>query len=137
MGTFISTPSFPSCIPNGIKKFQGWLCSCIVSFPNRFLSPLTSVFREVHIQDLIRAHEGNSDTHAGDASKIHWGKFNLIGKFIISTTQCQIQCRSAEEYHFPDRSDTIELLIRQPLMAEEVGGHISLNVLLMKLTSNL
>ncbi|KAK2461898.1 hypothetical protein APHAL10511_006361 [Amanita phalloides] len=75
---------------------------------------------EVHIQDLIRAHEGNSDTHAHNVSKIHWGKFNLFGKFIISTTQCQIQCRSAGDYHFPDRSDSIERLFRQPLMSEEL-----------------
>lgn len=75
---------------------------------------------EVHIQDLIRAHEGNPDAHVNDSSKIHWGKFNLIGKFIVSTTQCQIQCRNAVEYQFPDRADAVERLLRYPLMTEEL-----------------
>ncbi|KAF8640382.1 hypothetical protein AX17_000052 [Amanita inopinata Kibby_2008] len=75
---------------------------------------------EVHIQDLIRAHEGNTDVHTDNPAKIHWGKFNLIGKFIISTTQCQIQCLNAAEYHFPDRGDSIARIFRRPLMSEEM-----------------
>ncbi|PFH54496.1 hypothetical protein AMATHDRAFT_70 [Amanita thiersii Skay4041] len=75
---------------------------------------------EVHIQDLIKTNEGNSDSHSDDSTKIHWGKFNLIGKLIISTSQYQTQCRNAPEYNFPDRGDIVSRLFNRQLMTEEV-----------------
>jgi len=42
------------------------------------------VTREVHMSDLIRAHEGNAETNPDYPNKIHWGKFNMIGKLFIA-----------------------------------------------------
>jgi len=53
---------------------------------------------EVHMSDLIKAHEGNQESHPDHPGKIHWGKFNMMGKFINSTTQCQVRCKTSAEY---------------------------------------
>jgi hypothetical protein len=74
---------------------------------------------EVHISDLIRAHEGNADSHPDHPNKIHWGKFNMIGKFVNSTTQCQVQCTNAPEYDFPERP-YIRKLMEHPVMNSEM-----------------
>jgi hypothetical protein len=76
--------------------------------------------REVHVSDLIQAHEGNADTNPAAPNKIHWGKYNMIGKFISNTTQCQVQCRTTTDYDFPERPRVRELLQREKLMDEEV-----------------
>ncbi|KDQ63732.1 hypothetical protein JAAARDRAFT_29764 [Jaapia argillacea MUCL 33604] len=75
---------------------------------------------EVHVSDLIRTHEGNPDFNPNDPTKIHWGKFNLMGKFIASTTQCQIQCRLSNDYEFQHRPAIQDLLTRECLMTEEM-----------------
>lgn len=69
------------------------------------------------MSDLIRAHEANDDTKAG---KIHWGKFNMIGRFITSTTQCQAQCRATSDYDFPERGRISNLLLTKYTMSDEV-----------------
>jgi len=71
---------------------------------------------EVHLLDLIRAHEGNSDFHPDDPTKIHWAKFNMIGKFIHSTAQFQTRCRTSSDYNFRESKE--HLLVRQMLMRE-------------------
>ncbi|OBZ79616.1 hypothetical protein A0H81_01150 [Grifola frondosa] len=38
--------------------------------------------REIHLSDLIRAHEGNPDYHDDDPNKIHWAKFNMMARFV-------------------------------------------------------
>lgn len=76
--------------------------------------------REVHMSDLIRSHEGNSDFNSADPSKIHWGKFNMMGRFITSTTQCQAQCRASNDYTFPERPHIRELILTPFKMNEEV-----------------
>ncbi|KAJ7103511.1 ras guanine nucleotide exchange factor domain-containing protein [Mycena belliarum] len=65
---------------------------------------------EVHMSDLIRAHEANDDVNPSDPTKIHWGKFNMMGRFINSTTQCQAQCRAVNDYNFPTRKHITGLL---------------------------
>ncbi|KAJ3928633.1 MAG: ras guanine nucleotide exchange factor domain-containing protein [Lentinula lateritia] len=75
---------------------------------------------EVHMSDLIRAHEANDDVKSGDPTKIHWGKFNMMGRFITSTTQCQAQCRSATDYNFPERQHIGNLFITKYLMDDEM-----------------
>ncbi|KAF9459923.1 ras guanine nucleotide exchange factor domain-containing protein [Collybia nuda] len=75
---------------------------------------------EVHMSDLIRAHEGNEDLHPSDPTKIHWGKFNMMGRFITSTAQCQAQCRIATEYNFIDRNAIKELFVKRPVMNNEM-----------------
>jgi len=61
---------------------------------------------EVHLSDLIRAHVGNGDFHPEDPSKIHWAKFNLMGKFIHLVKQYQLRCRNAEDgYSFEERPE--------------------------------
>ncbi|KAG7099241.1 hypothetical protein E1B28_001104 [Marasmius oreades] len=75
---------------------------------------------EVHMSDLIRAHEGNEDFNSSDRSKIHWGKFNMMGRFITSTTQCQAQCRSTTDYSFPERPHISALLQSKYVMNDEM-----------------
>ncbi|KAF7306943.1 Ras guanyl-nucleotide exchange factor [Mycena indigotica] len=75
---------------------------------------------EVHVSDLIRAHEANDDTNPSDPNKIHWGKFNMMGRFISSTTQCQAQCRAVSDYSFNPRPHITEMLLAQCLMSEEM-----------------
>jgi len=52
---------------------------------------------EVHLSDLIRAHEGNTDYHDDDHTKIHWAKFNMMAKFVDVVSQCQEGCRMAKD----------------------------------------
>lgn len=49
--------------------------------------------REIHTSDLIRADVGNKDFQDEDVTKVHWEKFNMIGRFIDSISQCQQACR--------------------------------------------
>ncbi|CCM01971.1 uncharacterized protein FIBRA_04044 [Fibroporia radiculosa] len=52
---------------------------------------------EIHLSDLIRAHEGNTDYHDEDPTKIHWAKFNMMARFIDVICQCQERCRTHDE----------------------------------------
>jgi hypothetical protein len=90
----------------------------IVLLAVKFLTAL--LFREVHMSDLIRAHEANDDVNASDPKKIHWGKFNMMGRFINSTTQCQAQCRAVSDYNFPSRQNIADMLGAPCVMNEEV-----------------
>ncbi|KAJ7092750.1 ras guanine nucleotide exchange factor domain-containing protein [Mycena epipterygia] len=74
---------------------------------------------EVHMSDLIRAHEANDDVNQTDSTKIHWGKFNMMGRFINSTTQCQAQCRAVNDYNFPSRQHINDMLLA-PVMNDEM-----------------
>ncbi|EAU93003.2 hypothetical protein CC1G_06723 [Coprinopsis cinerea okayama7 len=74
---------------------------------------------EVHMSDLIRANEGNGDFNDADPSKIHWGKFNMMGRFVDTTTQCQIQCSNSNDYDFPERPAVAELFVKRPVMSPE------------------
>lgn len=64
---------------------------------------------EVHTSDLRRAHEGNPDFKPDDPSKIHWAKFNMIGKFISTTTELQDQCRGPDGYNFSENAQIGQL----------------------------
>ncbi|KAJ6575137.1 ras guanine nucleotide exchange factor domain-containing protein [Mycena capillaripes] len=75
---------------------------------------------EVHMSDLIRAHEANDDVNPSDPAKIHWGKFNMMGRFINSTTQCQAQCRAVGDYNFPNRQNISEMLSASCIMNDEM-----------------
>ncbi|KAJ7706156.1 ras guanine nucleotide exchange factor domain-containing protein [Mycena rosella] len=75
---------------------------------------------EVHMSDLIRAHEANDDVNPTDSTKIHWGKFNMMGRFINSTTQCQAQCRAVNDYDFPQRQHISEMLLSNSIMNDEM-----------------
>ncbi|KAJ7615289.1 ras guanine nucleotide exchange factor domain-containing protein [Mycena polygramma] len=75
---------------------------------------------EVHMSDLLRAHEANDDINPSDPSKIHWGKFNMMGRFINSTTQCQAQCRAVGDYNFPVRQYINDLLSAKCVMTDEM-----------------
>ncbi|KAI9063050.1 ras GEF [Trametes sanguinea] len=67
---------------------------------------------EVHLSDLIRAHEGNPDYHDDDPTKIHWAKFNMMARFIDTIVQCQKGCREGGEYErFPDREELRDLFL--------------------------
>ncbi|KAG9314388.1 ras guanine nucleotide exchange factor domain-containing protein [Chiua virens] len=75
---------------------------------------------EVHMSDLIRAHEGNPDVSATEANKIHWGKFNMFGRFIQSTTHCQLQCQTTSDYNFSERPKIRNLVFNEYVMPEDV-----------------
>jgi hypothetical protein len=70
----------------------------------------------VHLQDLIKAHAGNADVHPNDPTKIHWAKFNMMGKFIQSTMEFQVKCKNSVEYHFRETRE--HAILRQLLMRE-------------------
>jgi hypothetical protein len=77
--------------------------------------------REVHLSDLIRAHVGNGDFHPEDPSKIHWAKFNMMGKFIHLVKQHQLRCRNAEDgYSFEERSE-LRGILNVAVMDSEVS----------------
>ncbi|KAI0639385.1 ras GEF [Trametes polyzona] len=67
---------------------------------------------EIHLSDLIRAHEGNPDYHDDDPSKIHWAKFNMMARFIDTIVQCQKGCRESGDYdRFPAREELRKLFL--------------------------
>ncbi|KAI0651839.1 ras GEF [Trametes meyenii] len=69
---------------------------------------------EIHLSDLIRAHEGNPDYHDDDPTKIHWAKFNMMARFIDTIVQCQKGCRESGEYdRFPERDKLRALFMIQ------------------------
>lgn len=80
--------------------------------------------REVHILDFIKAHEGNQNFLSGDPTKIHWAKFDMIGKFIKYINQYQVQCKNAAEYNFAERPD-IRKLMEHPVMDSDVRVALS------------
>ncbi len=103
--------------------------TCFVRVFTRALSEppelTASNHREIHLSDLIRAHEGNPDFHDEDPNKIHWAKFNMMGRFIDAITQCQAGCRETGSFDFEPRTLVRQqLLLDHPqyLMDEEVGA---------------
>ncbi|KIP11969.1 hypothetical protein PHLGIDRAFT_98679 [Phlebiopsis gigantea 11061_1 CR5-6] len=67
---------------------------------------------EIHLSDLIRAHEANTDFQDNDPTHIHWAKFNMMGRFIDGITQCQQSCRETRTYdNFPEDFKARELLL--------------------------
>ncbi|KAF9453797.1 ras GEF [Macrolepiota fuliginosa MF-IS2] len=75
---------------------------------------------EVHIADMIKAQEANRDFKEDDPTRIHWAKFSMMGRFVSVTFQCQNQCRSSTDYHFPDRRNISELFIKRTVMSLEM-----------------
>lgn len=84
------------------------------------ISYLNNSNSEVHTSDLLRAHEGNPDHKADDPTKLHWAKFNMIGKFVGTTTQLQNQCRGHNGYNFPENPQ-VGQLFDVPVMDYDVG----------------
>lgn len=75
---------------------------------------------EVHMSDLIRAHEGNPNVNPDDPAKIHWGKFNMFGRFIQTTTHCQIQCQTHPDYCLPSRDRILKVIFNEYVMSEDM-----------------
>ncbi|KAG2154869.1 ras guanine nucleotide exchange factor domain-containing protein [Suillus clintonianus] len=75
---------------------------------------------EVHMSDLIRAHEGNPNVNPDDPAKIHWGKFNMFGRFIQTTTHCQIQCQTNPDYCLPSRDRILKVVFNEFVMSEDM-----------------
>lgn len=75
---------------------------------------------EVHTSDMRRAHEGNPDTKADDPSKVHWAKFDMLGKFITATTQYQSQCLGANGYKLQE-NHALRQLFEVPVMDYDVS----------------
>ncbi|KAG1825958.1 ras guanine nucleotide exchange factor domain-containing protein [Suillus subaureus] len=75
---------------------------------------------EVHMSDLIRAHEGNPNVNLEDPTKIHWGKFNMFGRFIQTTSHCQIQCQTNPDYCLPSRDRILKVIFNEYVMSEDM-----------------
>ena len=110
----------------GIRRAHAFL-HCEPNFQARYGAVTIDVVRrEIHLSDLIRAHEGNPDYQDDDPSKIHWAKFNMMARFIDVITQCQDGCRASEQFR-----DLERLRLQEPwylrwesdtmLMSLEVG----------------
>jgi len=72
------------------------------------------------MSDLIRSHEGNPDNLEGDPSKIRWGKYSMMARFVSTVMQCQAQCIATKDYSFVPRNDVKRLLETPCLMDEDV-----------------
>jgi len=70
------------------------------------------------MSDLIRAHEGNEDVNPSDPTKIHWGKFDMMGRFITMIAEFQGRCKNTPS--FPDRPNIAKLFVKRPVMSLEV-----------------
>ncbi|KAF8271479.1 ras guanine nucleotide exchange factor domain-containing protein [Lactarius quietus] len=67
-----------------------------------------------HLSDLIRAHVGNGDFHPEDSAKIHWAKFNMMGRFVHLVKKYQVRCRDGDDgYLFEERLELQGLLNMQ------------------------
>lgn len=73
----------------------------------------------MHSSDLRRAHEGNPDFKSDDPTKVHWAKFDMIGKFVATTTQLQHQCYGPQGYKFTENS-AVAHLFDVPVMDYDV-----------------
>lgn len=92
-----------------------------LSFANVW-SILIVTISEIHLSDLLRAHEANTDFLDDDPSHIHWAKFNMIGRFIDAIAQCQASCRETRTYEkFPEDVKARELLLfnKENLLMDE------------------
>lgn len=93
---------------------------CVYSSCHSFSRFAEQLSREVHMSDLIKAHEGNQDKHESEPMLIHWGKYDMLARFIDGVTDCQTYCRNHNDYNkFPDRPEVRRLLAR-PVMSFEV-----------------
>jgi hypothetical protein len=73
------------------------------------------------LSDLIRAHVGNDDFHPEDASKIHWAKFNMMGKFIHLVKQYQLRSGSTEGGYFFEERPEMRGILNVVVMDSEVS----------------
>jgi hypothetical protein len=96
------------------------LCAVLYSF-----NQVLNLIREVHLLDLIRAHEGNDDYNGDVPPKIHWAKYNMVGKFIAGTKQFQELCRSTGQYNYPEQPHIRDLLLKECVMDVEVCLFVS------------
>ncbi|KAG9030285.1 hypothetical protein FRB95_004171 [Tulasnella sp. JGI-2019a] len=77
------------------------------------------VSMEVHSYDLVRADDVNPDHRPGDPTQIHWGKFSLIAKMILSVVTFQRRFEDTAAFSFPERPDIRELIVGVVVMDEE------------------
>jgi hypothetical protein len=68
----------------------------------------------------VKTDGGNSDSHPDDPDKIHWGKYDVMGKIIAMLSQCQATCRETEKYNFPHRLHIWSLVVGNTVMDHQV-----------------
>lgn len=69
----------------------------------------------------MRAHESNINHNPDDPSKIHWGKFTLLGKMITMLQGLQDKIRTSGAHNFPERP-----FIRQQVEYEVMDTEVRL-----------
>ncbi|KAI5124641.1 hypothetical protein M0805_004250 [Coniferiporia weirii] len=74
---------------------------------------------EVHTSDLHRANEGNPDTKPDNPLKINWAKYNMIGRFVATTTALQQRCCGPDGYKLSENK-YIGQLFDVPVMSYEM-----------------
>jgi len=77
---------------------------------------LLAPLREITTSDLNRANAGNQDNKEGDTSRIHWGKFALMGRLVNNVTMFQNRCRTSPALHVQDRHGLYQQLFPQSLV---------------------
>lgn len=71
------------------------------------------------MSDLLRAHDANKDYKADDPTRIHWAKFNMMGKFVMDITRYQERCRGPSGHKFAE-NESIGMIFNVPVMDEDV-----------------
>ncbi|KAH7104396.1 ras GEF [Auriculariales sp. MPI-PUGE-AT-0066] len=58
---------------------------------------------EITTSDLARANTGNQDFKEGDSTRVHWGKYALMGRLINNIVMFQNRCRTSPIMQVQDR----------------------------------
>lgn len=84
------------------------------------ISRFDTDFSEIHTSDLMRAQEGNSDFKSDDPTKVHWAKFDMIGRFVDLLKELQAQSLERNSYNFSEYP-MIGQILDVPVMDYEVS----------------
>jgi hypothetical protein len=87
------------------------------------LTKSITAFSDVHVSDIIRAHEGNPDFDPNNPALIHWAKFSMIGRFVDVVLVAQEGCRTNGGYRFDLRPSVRQNIMYEPLMSPDVRLH--------------
>ncbi|KIJ27173.1 hypothetical protein M422DRAFT_271663 [Sphaerobolus stellatus SS14] len=79
---------------------------------------------EVHTFDIVRANDSNPNYKPDDSTKIHWGKFTLMGRMITMLQGLQEKIRSSAMYSYPERQAIRELLESEVMDPDTIQSRV-------------
>lgn len=82
----------------------------------------------------MRADDTNPDFRPGDDTQIHWGKFSLMAKMILTVTTYQRRFQDTAAFTFPERLDIREMIMGVIVMDEQVSLVFSEGAVYLHLT---